>query len=70
MALPIERLQATTVVGNDASRRVLEKAGMQREGTLRRVTFVHGEYVDMHIFSIIRADWSDERAYRSARDPF
>jgi RimJ/RimL family protein N-acetyltransferase len=70
MALPIERLQATIVVGNVASRRVLEKAGMQREGTLRRVAFVHGEHVDMHIFSILREGWNDERAYRDARDPF
>ena len=69
-ALPIERLQATSVVGNDASHRILEKAGMLREGTLRRVTFVHGAHVDMHLFSILRAEWHDEPTYRGGRDPF
>ena len=31
--LPIERLQATAVVGNEVSRRVLENAGMRKEGS-------------------------------------
>jgi RimJ/RimL family protein N-acetyltransferase len=69
-ALPVERLQATSVVGNEPSHRVLEKAGMVREGTLRRVTFVHGGYADMDLYSILREDWQDERTYRDARDPF
>ena len=69
-ALPIERVQATTVVGNETSRRVLERAGMQQEGSYRRVTFLHGTYVDMNVYSIVRADWRDEDTYRRGRQPF
>ena len=46
---PVERLQATMVVGNDASRRVAERAGMQHEGIYRKVSFLHGRYVDEHL---------------------
>ncbi len=69
-SLPVERLQATAVVGNHASHRVLEKAGMQKEGSYRRVTFVHGEYMDMDVYSIVRNDWIDEHAYRQGRGAF
>ena len=58
-AIPVERIQATAVVDNPASCRVLEKAGMQKEGTYRRVSFLHGRYVDLHLYSIIREDWRD-----------
>jgi len=67
---PLERIQATVVVGNDASCRVLENAGMQRDGVYRRVFFLHGQYVDMHLYSIVRDDWHDEDAYRASQRPF
>ena len=69
-ATPIERIQATAVDGNDASCRVLERAGMQRDGVYRKVFFLHGRYVDTHLYSIVRDDWKDEDAYRAARPPF
>jgi RimJ/RimL family protein N-acetyltransferase len=65
---PVERIQATVVVGNAASGRVLEKAGMTQEGALRSVSFVNGRYHDMHLYSIVRADWRDEASYREGRD--
>jgi ribosomal-protein-alanine N-acetyltransferase len=67
---PIERIQATVVVGNDASCHVAEGAGMQRDGIYRKVFFLHGRYVDMHLFAIVRDDWEDELAYRQGRRPF
>jgi ribosomal-protein-alanine N-acetyltransferase len=65
---PIERLQATVVVGNEASSRVLEKVGMQREGLYRGVFFLNGRYHDMHVYSIVRGDWQSEEAYRADHD--
>jgi ribosomal-protein-alanine N-acetyltransferase len=62
-AEPVERIQATVVVGNDASCRVLEKAGMQRDGLLRKQFFLRGRYVDMHLYAIVRDDWTSEDAY-------
>lgn len=69
-ATPIERLQATVVVGNTASCRVAEGAGMQRDGIYRQVFFLHGRFTDLHLFAIVRSDWRDERSYRQARRPF
>ena len=69
-ATPIERLQATVVLGNEGSGRVAEAAGMQLEGVHRRAYFLHGEYRDMHLYSIVREDWVDEKTYRKARRPF
>ena len=62
-ALPIERVQATVVVGNDGSCAVLEKIGMTREGLLRQVHYLRGRYVDMHLYSLIRGDWKSEDDY-------
>lgn len=69
-ATPVERLQATVVVGNEGSCRVSERAGMQKDGLFRRIFFLHGKYVDLHLYSIVREDWKDERTYRQARPPF
>jgi ribosomal-protein-alanine N-acetyltransferase len=69
-ATPTERIQATVVVGNEPSQRVLERSGMQRDGIYRKVLFLHGRYVDTHLYSIVREDWEDEQAYRRRRDEF
>ena len=69
-ATPIERLQATIVVGNDASCRVAEHAGMQRDGLYRNVFFLHGRYVNMHLYAIVREDWKNAEAYQQGRPDF
>ena len=53
----VPRIIANIVVGNNASRRVVEKAGMSLEGIERRKYFLNGKFVDMWLFSIIRDDW-------------
>ena len=67
-ARPHQRVQATVVDGNDGSRRVLEHIGMTREGVLRQITFLRGQYVDMHPYSIVRDDWKSEADYRTRFD--
>jgi [ribosomal protein S5]-alanine N-acetyltransferase len=69
-ATTVNRIQATVVVGNDASCRVLEKAGLRQDGILRGVFYLHGRFTDMHMYSIVRADWSDEASYRSGGREF
>lgn len=69
-ALPVERLQATIDLENEASIRVIERSGMQRDGIYRKVTFLHGRYADMFLYSITRDDWKSEEAYRRARGAF
>ncbi len=67
-ATPINRIQAGIVVGNEASCRVAEHAGMAQEGILRGLIFLHGRYVDMHLYSILRSQWCDEATYRAGRE--
>jgi ribosomal-protein-alanine N-acetyltransferase len=69
-ATPVERIQATIVVGHERSCRVAEGAGMQRDGVYRNMTFLHGRYVDMHLYAIVRDDWEDEATYRQGRRVF
>jgi len=63
-ATPVEHIQASVVVGNEDSCRVLEKIGMQKDGLYRGVYFLHGRYVDLHLYSILRQEWKNEKSYR------
>lgn len=67
---PIERIQAIVAVGNEGSCGVLENAGMQRDGILRKLGFLHGRYIDGYVYSIVHDDWRDEEIYRRARVEF
>jgi ribosomal-protein-alanine N-acetyltransferase len=52
--LGLNRVEATCMLGNVGSRRVLEKIGMTKEGTLRRSHFRYDGFHDMELFSILR----------------
>ena len=54
-------IQAMTDVKNIASQRVLEKAGFQKEGTIRKRFFTRGEWKDAFLFSILREEWKEPR---------
>jgi len=41
---------------------------MNHEGVLKRITFLRGEFVDMHLYAIVRDDWKSEAAYRTRFD--
>jgi len=53
----LERIYAQYFSRNAASGRVLQKAGMQYEGTLRRHLKKWDEYVDLVCYGIVREDW-------------
>lgn len=55
------RVQATCWVRNRGSARVLRKAGLRREGTLRGYLKRSGEVRDEYIWGITRADWLASR---------
>ncbi|CAK8544730.1 unnamed protein product [Lathyrus sativus] len=50
------RLQAFVDVENQASQRVLDKAGFFREGVLRKYSYVKGKVKDIAIFSFLLED--------------
>jgi ribosomal-protein-alanine N-acetyltransferase len=54
-------VQATIVVGNVASQRVLEKAGFQKEGIMRKRVFINGKWRDLVLFSILREEWKEPK---------
>ncbi len=49
-----ERLQATVLSNNQASARVLEKCGFEREGTLRRAAIKRNDVFDLWIYAMLR----------------
>jgi len=52
----LQRVHATHYIGNEASGRVMEKAGMRREGLLRGYTLKNGINRDVVMYAILRAD--------------
>ena len=54
--LPVNRLEAQHDVRNPASGRVMEKCGMRKEGVLRQRIKNKGEFVDVALWSFLRAD--------------
>ncbi len=58
---PINRLQVCFDTGNLASKAVAEKCGFTIEGTLRGAVYHKGEFVDIHITSLLRNEWETQR---------
>jgi RimJ/RimL family protein N-acetyltransferase len=55
----LHRVDAESYGFNEASRRVLEKAGFVEEGVRREAAFVEGEYRDVHVFGALASEWCD-----------
>ncbi len=53
----IQRIEATCVLQNYQSFRIMEKLGMQREGTLRNHFIKNDIIYDGYIYSILRSEW-------------
>jgi ribosomal-protein-alanine N-acetyltransferase len=53
----LNRIEAQHEFDNPASGRVMEKAGMRREGTLRNRLFNKGRYVDMVLYAVLRGEF-------------
>lgn len=53
----LRRIFAVPYAGNDASARILEKAGYRREGTLRQSALKDGRVLDQWMYAILRQEW-------------
>jgi ribosomal-protein-alanine N-acetyltransferase len=60
-ALAPERVQAHCMAPNTASARVLEKAGLTYEGTLRSAILRRGRFWDIRMYSLLRGEWEAGR---------
>lgn len=58
--LQLHRIEAGCAVGNKASARVLEKAGMLREGTKRKRLPIRGQWSDSYFYAILEEDFKDK----------
>jgi len=65
--LGLHRLWACCLPENPASARVLEKAGLRREGHRKRDLKIHGDWKDSFLYAILAEEWSERR--RNQRDP-
>jgi RimJ/RimL family protein N-acetyltransferase len=61
MSKDIVRVQAGTFTDNLASQKVLEKAGFQREGRIRKGMFAWGNWVDLYLYGILREEWKEPK---------
>jgi [ribosomal protein S5]-alanine N-acetyltransferase len=55
--LYLNRIEAHCDENNIASYKVMEKAGMKYEGTLRKKAFVKNRFVDMEFYSILKDEY-------------
>lgn len=53
----LERIQARCLVKNTGSAKVMEKAGMQFEGVLRKYMRVKNELQDLKMYAIVKEDF-------------
>jgi RimJ/RimL family protein N-acetyltransferase len=59
--LRLHRIFAWCDTENPASARVLEKAGMRREGVLRKNWTVRGEWRDALLYAMIESEWNSSQ---------
>jgi RimJ/RimL family protein N-acetyltransferase len=59
--LGMHRIWAIVEPQNTASARVLEKAGMQREGRLRDHRYAKGRWRDSLLYAVLAQEWAIER---------
>ena len=53
---PVDRIQATTLLGNEGSQKVLDKCGFRFEGILRKAVFHQGQSHDLRLYAILREE--------------
>ena len=55
--MQLNRVEAKCVDENESSERVMQKVGMQYEGTARSALFIKGRFRDIKIYSILREEY-------------
>jgi RimJ/RimL family protein N-acetyltransferase len=55
----LNRIEARCIAENVASARVMEKAGMTHEGTLRQREYIKGAHRDMKLYAILKGEFPE-----------
>ncbi|KAA3660321.1 MAG: N-acetyltransferase [Calditrichaeota bacterium] len=58
--MELNRIFAHFMVHNPASGKVMKKLGMQFDGIMREHVKKNGEFVDLHLYSILRKEWQQQ----------
>lgn len=53
----LHRIELTVLDSNKRAQHFYEKIGFIREGTKRKAKFKNGEFVDMHLYSVLKEDF-------------
>lgn len=53
----LNRIYANVFEGNDASEKVLHKAGYSKEATLKQAVFKGGKFLDQYIYAVFKEDY-------------
>jgi len=62
------RVHAITDVRNIAAQKVFEKAGLKKEGLMRKCAFTRGEWRDGYLYSILREEWKEPKILTKAAE--
>ncbi|MEH6477568.1 MAG: GNAT family protein [Sneathiella sp.] len=60
--LSMHRIWASADTRNKESWRVMERAGLEREGLMRNDKLVRGEWVNSYLYAILRPIWNDKES--------
>lgn len=63
--MKLKRIQATVVLDNKPSIRVLQKLGFRDEGLLRKYNCLRGKYCDSRMMAILDTDYRSDKRYHS-----
>lgn len=55
--LGLNRVEIRAVVLNKASRAIPERLGFVLEGVMRQIDMIHGQFVDMAVYSLLLSEW-------------
>lgn len=58
--LDMHRVVIRCASGNGKSRAIPERLGFSEEGTLRECEWLHGRYVDLVVYSLLRSEWKEQ----------
>ncbi len=62
----LHRVEALVDPRNEPCLRLLQRAGFEREGTLREYEFERGEFIDLVLLSLLQREWTERSAGREA----
>lgn len=57
--MALKRVEATCMLPNNSSEKVMQKCGLKFEGILRQRLFAKGEFHDLKMYSMLRSEWEN-----------